>query len=82
MMKIKPNLKVNESGFLFDPTTGESYSLNDMGSIYFRMISEGRPLDEIRTLVINEYDVEASTFDKSFLDFESRLRNLRLIDND
>ena len=81
-MKIKPNLKVNESGFLFDPTTGESYSLNDMGSIYFRMITEGRSLEEIRALVINEYDVEVATFEKSFLDFESRLRNLRLIDNE
>ena len=81
-MKIRSGLTVNESGFPFDPTTGESYSLNEMGSIYFNMVSEGRNAEEIKDLVTTEYDVDEATFEKSFLDFESRLKNLRLIENE
>ena len=82
MMKIKPELKVNESGFLFDPTTGESYSLNDMGTVYFNWITEGKSLDDIKVLITNEYDVDETTFEKSFMDFKSRLKNLRLLENE
>ena len=82
MMKIKPELKVNESGFLFDPTTGESYSLNDMGTVYFNWITEGKNLDDIKVLITNEYDVDETTFEKSFMDFKSRLKNLRLLENE
>ncbi len=82
MMKIKPNLKVNESGFLFDPATGESYSLNEMGTVYFNLVSTGQSLEEIKGLVCNEYDVDETTFEKSFMDFKSRLKNLRLVENE
>lgn len=81
-MKIKANLRVNESGFLFDPATGESYSLNEMGVLYFNWIIEGHSREEIRNIVINQYDVDENTFKKSFIDFESRLKTLRLIENE
>ena len=81
-MKIKAGLNVNETGFLFDPSTGESYSLNEMGIRYFNMLSEGKPKDEIRSLILREYEVDEATFEKSFIDFESRLKFLRLIENE
>jgi len=81
-MKIKAGLNVNETGFLFDPSTGESYSLNNMGSLYFNMLSEGKSKEEIRDFVLEEYDVDETTVAKSFIDFESRLKFLRLIENE
>jgi hypothetical protein len=81
-MNIKPGLKVNESGFLFDPGTGESYSLNEMGVQYFNWIAEGKSKDEIRGIVTELYDVDTTTFEKSFIDFHSRLKYLRLIENE
>jgi hypothetical protein len=82
MMKIKPELKVNESGFLFDPTTGESYSLNQMGISYFNWISEGKSTEEMKEMVTTQYNVDEITFEKSFIDFKSRLKNLRLIEDE
>lgn len=81
-MKIKIGLNVNETGFLFDPSTGESYSLNEMGVRYFNMLLEGKSKDEIRNYILQEYNVDGATFEKSFIDFESRLKYLRLIEND
>ena len=82
MMKIKPELKVNESGFLFDLTTGESYSLNEMGASYFNWISEGKSIAEMKDTVIDQYDVDEITIEKSFIDFKSRLKNLRLLEDE
>ena len=81
-MNIRSGLKVNESGFLFDPETGESYSLNEIGVLYFNWIAEGKSLSEIKSLVVAEYDVDETTYEKSFMDFESRLKNLRLLENE
>lgn len=81
-MKIKANLKVNDSGFLFDPSTGESYSLNEMGVLYFNLISEGHSKEEVKTLVLSQFEVDEDSFEKSFLDFEARLRILRLLENE
>ena len=81
-MNIKPGLKVNESGFLFDPGTGESYSLNEMGVQYFNWIAEGKSKEEIKNMVLETYKVDTTTFEKSFIDFQSRLKYLRLIENE
>ena len=81
-MKIRAGLNVNDTGFLFDPSTGESYSLNSIGAIYFKLISEGNSKEGIMNIVLEEYDVDRTTFEKSYIDFESRLKFLRLIEND
>ena len=81
-MKIKTGLNVNDTGFLFDPSTGESYSLNDIGIKYFNFLSAGKSRDDIRNAIIEEYDVDDATFEKRFIDFESRLKFLRLIENE
>lgn len=81
-MKIKSGIKVSESGFLFDPSTGESYSLNNMGTIYFNMIAAGKTRNEIKDFILGEYDVDDTTFEKSFIDFVSRLKFLRLIEHE
>ena len=78
-MNIKPGLKVNETGFLFDPSTGESYSLNEMGVVYFNLITEGKTKEEIRSMILGDFEVDRISFEKSFIDFESRLKFLRLI---
>ena len=31
MMRLKKNIAVSDSGFVFNPTTGDSYSLNPVG---------------------------------------------------
>ena len=81
-MKIKAGLNVNETGFLFDPSTGESYSLNEIGIRYFNMLSEGMSKEDVRNTILGEYEVDEATFEKSFIDFESRLKFLRVIENE
>lgn len=81
-MKIKANIAVSDSGFLFDPTTGDSYSLNQVGLEFFRMMKEGKNKKEIQKTIIKKYEIDDATFDKSYFDFENMLRYNQLIIED
>ena len=39
-MQIKSKLAISSSGFVFDPTTGDSYSLNPIGAEIANLIKE------------------------------------------
>ena len=39
-MKLKKNIAVSETGFLFDPNTGESYNLNNTGQLIIKLLAD------------------------------------------
>ncbi len=73
-MKLKKNLAVSDSGFLFNPLTGESFSLNPMGIELFQLIKDNTATDEIRNQLMDTYDVDEATFEKDFQDFIGMLQ--------
>jgi len=81
-MKIKKNIAVNESGFLFNPATGDSFSANPIGSEIIRLIKDGKSNDEIRCIIIKNYDVVSEAFEKDFYDFVSQLRDFKLLEEE
>lgn len=80
-MKLKQKLAISDSGFIFDPTTGESFSINQEGLTILQLLKEGKSEEEIKTIFLNEYDVDETTLDRSLLDFISMLKNYNLIEN-
>lgn len=79
-MKLKENIATSENGFVFDSSTGESYSINEIGIVLIEMIKEGLQEEEIKYNIMEKYDVDDATFQKSFLDFSTMLREFNLID--
>ena len=77
-MKIKPNIAVSDSGFIFHPNTGESFSMNPMGIQIFNLLHEGKSFEEIRTDIRDEYDVDNTTFEKDFQDFTALLQQYQI----
>lgn len=77
-MKIKKNIAVSENGFVFDPTTGDSYSLNPVGAEIMSMLKEGKEAAEIQKHILDKYDVDKSTFEKSYLDFVVMIKQYHL----
>jgi len=37
-MKLKNNIAISETGFVFDPNSGDSYSLNTIGKEILEMV--------------------------------------------
>lgn len=79
-MKIKKKLAISESGFVFDPQTGESFSLNETGTEMLNLMKEGKSDSDIRQHFLDTYDVDESAFDRAFLDFTSMLKFYHIYD--
>ena len=81
-MKIKQNLALSDSGFIFNPATGDSFSANPIGMEIIRRLLEGKSQKQITTTVLKVYQVEESAFEKDYHDFVRSLRSLKLTDGD
>ena len=68
-MDIKKDVAVSDSGFVFNPTTGESYSVNPIGMEIIKMMKLGKTTEEISEVILENYNVEETTVDKDLNDF-------------
>ncbi len=79
---IKKDVAVSDSGFVFNPATGESFSVNPIGTEIIRMIKENKSSQEIVDFVIDHYQTDSVTIDKDFNDFMEMLNLYSLTEND
>ena len=81
-MKLKRNIAVSESGFVFDPTAGESYSLNEQGIEIINLLKQNQTNEEIAAYMTENYDVDADDFEKYYFDFIGMLKQFKLIEDE
>lgn len=79
-MNINKNLAVSENGFAFDPTCGDSYSLNPIGAFIVNLLKQNKSEVEIINQLKEKYEVSASTLENDFFDFISMLKQYNLIE--
>jgi hypothetical protein len=68
-MKIRKDIAISDSGFVFNPLSGESYSVNPIGIELFNLIKQEKTYEEIRDLMLEKYDTDEATFEKDYQDF-------------
>jgi len=81
-MKMKSNIALSESGFVFNPNTGESFTLNPVGQELFEMIRDGKDYATIRKRFQDVYEVEESIFEKDYEDFVHLLHSYQIMEPD
>ncbi len=81
-MKINKNIAINEKGLLFNPSTGESFTVNQIGILIIKLLREEKPISKISELITEEYEVDDITVEKDILDFGYLLRNHNIIEKD
>ncbi len=81
-MKIKRSVAISDSGFVFDASTGDSYTLNPAGLEILDMIKQGKGIQEISTQMTEKYDVEQSAFERYYYDFVATLRQMQLVEGE
>jgi Coenzyme PQQ synthesis protein D (PqqD) len=79
-MKIRKNVAVSDSGFLFNPLTGDSFSVNPIGQEILKALQDETTDTKILKTIISEYRVDENTAEKDFNDFKKMLENYKLID--
>ena len=80
-MKIKRNLALSDSGFVFDPATGDSFSTNPIGLEIIKMLKEGKTPEDIKAHVIKSYMTDDVSFEKDYYDFINMLSKHNLVEN-
>jgi len=79
-MEIKGNIALSENGFVFNPTTGDSFTLNNTGKVVLSLIKEGKSLEQITELMKEDYEVDQVTLERYLVDFINDLRVNNLLE--
>jgi hypothetical protein len=79
-MRINKKIAISESGFVFNPTRGDSFSTNPIGLEIVNMLKAGKSREEIREYILQTYQTNEATFEKDFYDFVQQLKQHNLID--
>jgi hypothetical protein len=67
-------LAVNDSGFVFDPVSGESFTVNATGRVVLQLLQEQYTLDQVVIAIADKYQIEARQAERDILDFVVHLR--------
>jgi hypothetical protein len=79
-MKLKKNIAASESGFIFNPTSGDSFSTNEIGAKLLMYLQEGKTYSSIKDSILEEYDINETVFERDWMDFVSQLKDYKLIE--
>ena len=78
---IRKNIATNEFGFIFNPATGDSYSSNPIAAEIIRLMKESHSVNEIKKILLDQYDVDKLTVEKDVDEFVSTLKENNLLSN-
>ncbi|MFN0189930.1 MAG: PqqD family protein [Bacteroidia bacterium] len=81
-MELNRNIAISESGFIFNPLTGDSFSSNPVGQDIIRLLKEEKDKDAIIKELHKKYGVERTVIEKDLYDFFLMLRNFQLLKED
>lgn len=76
---IPENIAISESGFLFLASTGETFTLNQMGKEIFNLIRSNISEEEIVAAILDNYEVDKSTALKDISDFIAQLKHYSIL---
>ena len=68
-------LAISESGFVFDPVSGHSFTLNETALTILRLLQKDRHVEDLRRQLLEDYEVDETTLDRDLLEFLGSLRD-------
>ena len=80
-MKLRKNVAVSEAGLLFNPVTGESFSVNPIGVEILNLIREEQSPEQISKVILDKYSTDEVTFGKDYHDFIVILEHHSLLES-
>jgi hypothetical protein len=70
---------MSDSGFIFNPDTGETFTVNPLGASIINFLKEGKSIQEITQELQQSYEIDINTLEKDTEDFLGLLRNFSLV---
>ncbi len=72
-------LAINEEGFVFNPTTGDSFQVSETGLVILGKLRDGHSDEAIAQALAEKYEVSLEDAQRDVADFRASLKNLNLI---
>jgi hypothetical protein len=77
-MKILKNIALSDTGFVFNPSTGDSFSVNPIGLSILKDFKDGKSEADIKKKLLSEYQTDRETIEKDLYDFMKMIEQLHL----
>ena len=74
------NLALSENGFVFDPSSGNTFILNETALSIVKLLIQEKTKEEILIHLIKEYDTNSEELERDYSDLTIQLRELGLIE--
>ena len=78
-MKNLNRLAINDEGFIFDPSTGESFTVNFAGLTILKEMKENKTIPEITEVMKEQFDMAPEAVELDVIDFVTHLKTYRLV---
>lgn len=67
-MHINKNIAISETGFVFNPLTGDSFSTNQVGQEILRKLQGGISQEDLLKHITQKFSVDKTTLEKDMTD--------------
>ncbi|MEI7963573.1 MAG: PqqD family protein [Chitinophagaceae bacterium] len=76
---IKKNIATNEFGFIFNPSTGDSFSSNPIAAEIIQLMKETKSVNDIKKILLDKYETDKMTIEKDVDEFVGALKENNLL---
>ncbi len=80
-MYLKKNIATSESGFIFNPSTGDSYALNPVAIEILQLLKQGTAPAALKENILAIYEVDPMRLEQDLEDFMNQLKEANLLEN-
>lgn len=81
-MHINKNIAISESGFIFNPSTGDSFSTNHLGQDIIGLLQSEKSTEEVIHSLQEKYSIDKQTIENDLGDFLYMLKTYQIIKED
>lgn len=79
-MKIHKNIAISETGFVFNPLNGDSFTTNIVGLEIIKLMQSNVSNEKIIKHIVDKFNIDKITAEKDLEDFLLQLNYHQLID--
>jgi AcrR family transcriptional regulator len=74
--EIVSRLALNDSGFVFDPVNGRSFTANDVGLFILKFLQQSNDIAALMVEIRHSFDVDPATAERDLTEFAGQMRKL------
>ncbi len=74
------SLAISDSGFIFKPSTGESFTTNEMGLFIIQLLKENKSGEEIINAIMEDFEVDNVTAGRDLYEYLDFLKREQMMD--